>query len=465
LDLHLDLDSAPGRSLRARLENSLREAIRDGVLAAEARLPSSRELCTELGVSRGVVVDAYAQLAAEGYLHTRRGGGTVVAAGVSTAPPTAPEAVSEVRIRYDMSPYQPALGDVPRGLLAAAIGRTLREVPDARLGLPDPAGATELRGALASYLGRARGVRAAADELVITTSTRHGIELVWRALAGLGGRRVGVEDPGWSGVRETAEAAGLEVVPVPVDDQGLVVDGLESRSLDAVALAPAHQYPTGAVLSAERRRALLSWAEKRDALIVEDDYDAEYRYDHQPIGSLQGLAPSRVAYLGSTSKTLAPSVRVGWLVAPPALLAPILASQERTTTVPSPILQLALADLIERGELDRHLRRQRRSYQRQRAALLEALGGRLADLAIRGAAAGLYVVLELPDDADEAAVLAAARTRGIALEGRGSERPALVIGYAGIRTDAIGPAVAELAECIGAAPGTAVPSRARVADD
>jgi GntR family transcriptional regulator / MocR family aminotransferase len=465
LDLHLDLDAAPGRSLRARLENSLRDAIRSGVLAAETRLPSSRELCLELGVSRGVVVDAYAQLAAEGYLHTRRGGGTVVAPGVITADRAAPSMARPHRVRYDMSPYQPALGDLPRGALAGAVGRALKEIPDERLGLPDPAGVFELRSALSSYLGRVRGVRAAADEIMITTSTRHGIELVWRALASQGARRVAVEDPGWSGVRETAAAAGLELVPVPVDDDGLDVDRLEAESLDAVALAPAHQYPTGAVLSAERRRALLSWAERRGATIVEDDYDAEYRYDHQPIGSLQGLAPARVAYLGSTSKTLAPSVRIGWLVAPPGLLEPILQSQQRTTTVPSPIFQFALAELIERGELDRHLRRQRRSYQRQRSVLLEALADRLPELTVRGAAAGLYVVLDLAEDADEAEVVATARSRGIALEGRESDRPGLVIGYASIRTEAIRAAVAELADCVAAAPGrgSAEPRPARAA--
>jgi len=396
----------------------------------------------------GVVVDAYAQLAAEGYLRTRRGGGTTVAPAVGAEHRAAPAPARPPVLRYDMSPYRPALAELPRQELARSVARVLREAPDQRFDLPDPAGVIELRSALAAYLGRVRGVRASAEQIVITTGTRHGTGLAWRALAARGARRVGVEEPGWQGIPETAAAAGLTPVPVRVDGEGLVVDGLEAERLDAVAVAPAHQYPTGGVLSAERRRALLGWARDNDAVLIEDDFDAEYRYDHQPIGSLQGLAPEHVIYTGSTSKTVAPSLRLGWLAVPMVLVEPVLGLQQVAGTIPSPIFQLAFADMIERGELDRHLRRQRRRYQRRRDALLATLAGVLPSLAVTGAAAGLYVVLELPEHLDESAVLAAARARGIALEGRGGGAPALVIGYAGLDAAATRPAVAALAAAI-----------------
>jgi GntR family transcriptional regulator/MocR family aminotransferase len=445
MDLHLDFDAAPGRSLRARLEYALREAIRSGRLAADERLPSTRELAVGLGVSRGVAVDAYAQLAAEGYLNTRRGGGTRVAPTVSLGQTVPPPPARSRRVRYDLSPFRPALGAIPRRTLTVAFARVLRDTPDDRLGLPDPAGTIELRTALAAYLGRVRGVQASPEQLVITSGTRHGLGLVWRALAAGGVRRVAIEDPGWSGIGETAVAAGLEAVGVPVDDEGLVVSALWAAGADAVAVAPAHQYPTGAVLSAERRVALLDWAREGARLVIEDDYDAEYRYDHQPIGSLQGLAPEHVIYTGSSSKTVAPSLRLGWLVVPMRLRDSIISFQQTAGTIPAPIVQLAVADLIERGELDRHLRRQRRRYREQRGALLDALARELPELTVRGVAAGLYAVVSLPTDLDEAAVVSAARARGLALEGRGTEAPGLVLGYADIDSAAIAPAVAALA--------------------
>ncbi len=448
MDLHLDLAGVPGRSLRARLEHALRDAVRSGRLPPGTRLPSTRSLCAELGVSRGVVVDAYAQLAAEGYLRTRRGGGTTVAATVARDRPLLTGATPTSVVRHDMSPFHPALAGFPRTAWSAALTRVLRSVPDERLGYPDPAGVPELRVTLAAYLGRVRGVRADPEQIMVTSGLRQGIDLLWSALAAQGARRVAVEDPGWRGIRETASAAGLELLPLAVDQDGLTVERLMEGDVDAVALAPAHQYPTGAVLSPARRAALLAWARDRDGLIVEDDYDAEYRYDRQPIGSLQGLAPEHVVYGGSTSKTLAPAVRLGWLVLPERLVRPIAAIQRRRGGMPASLQQLALADLIERGELDRHLRRQRRRYMRQREELLSALATELPDVTIHGAAAGLYVVLHLPGHLDEDAVLAAARSRGIALEGFGGHTPVLVIGYANLTHAAVKPAVAALAASI-----------------
>jgi GntR family transcriptional regulator/MocR family aminotransferase len=448
MDLHLDLPDSARRSLRASLEDALREAIRSGRLPSGTRLPPTRTLCVELGVSRGVVVDAYAQLAAEGYLHTRRGGGTTVATTVALDGPLQAGATPTPLVRHDMSPFRPALSRFPRTAWSSALARVLRTAPDERLAYPDPAGTPELRATLAAYLGRVRGVRADREQIVVTNGLRHGIGLLWQALAANGARRIATEAPGWRGISETARAAGLEVVALPVDREGLIVERLEHEDVDAVAVAPAHQYPTGAVLSPRRRAALIAWAQRRDALIAEDDYDAEYRYDRQPIGSLQGLAPERVVYGGSASKTLAPAIRLGWLALPRHLVQPVADRQRVSGGTPAPLEQLALADLIERGELDRHLRRQRRRYHRQRDKLLTALAAKLPEVSVHGAAAGLYVVLHLPDGLSEQAVRSAARARGIALEGLGTSAPAIVVGYANLTDAAIEPAVAALAASI-----------------
>jgi GntR family transcriptional regulator / MocR family aminotransferase len=458
MDLHLDLADAAGGSLRGRLEDALRDAMRSGRLPSGTRLPPTRSLCVELGVSRGVVVDAYAQLAAEGYLHTRRGGGTTVAATVALDRAPLAGAAPTPLVRHDMSPFRPALSRFPRTAWSSALTRVLRTVPDERLAYPDPAGVPELRITLAAYLGRVRGVRADPEQIMVTNGLRQGIDLLWAALAANGARRIAAENPGWRGISETASAAGLEVVALPVDGDGLIAERLEHEDVDAVAIAPAHQYPTGAVLSPPRRATLLAWAQQRDALIVEDDYDAEYRYDRQPIGSLQGLAPERVVYGGSTSKTLAPAVRLGWLALPRHLVQPIADLQRVRGGMPAPLGQLALADLIERGDLDRHLRRQRRRYHRQRDELLAAITAKLPEVTVHGAAAGLYAVLHLPDGLSEQAVLNAARSRGIALEGLGTDAPALVVGYANLTEATVEPAVAALAASIKQAEATRCPS-------
>ncbi len=450
MDLHLEI-SEIGGSLRARVEHALREAVRSGQLAPGSRLPSTRALCAQLGVSRGVVVDVYSQLAAEGYLQTRRGGGTRVA-GVAVADGTSSASAMPVSsVRHDLNPYRPALDGFPRTAWLSALSRVLRSAPDEQLAYPDPAGTPELRASLAAYLGRVRGVRATPEQIVVTGGTRQAVDLLWSVLVAKGARRVAVEQPGWRGISETAVDAGLLTVSLPVDQDGLVVERLWHEQVHAVALAPAHQFPTGTILSASRRLELVQWARERGGLIVEDDYDAEYRYDRQPVGSLQGLAPEQVAYAGSTSKTLAPAIRLGWLVLRPRLAERVAVLQRRRGSMPSPLNQLALADLIERGELDRHLRRQRRGYSRRREVLLEALAAKLPEARVSGAAAGLYVVVGFPDDLSEEAVLAEARARGVALEGRGGDSPALVIGYANLAEDGVAPAVDALAASVGAA--------------
>jgi GntR family transcriptional regulator / MocR family aminotransferase len=448
MDLHLELPAAAGASLRVRTENALREALRHGQLASGSRLPSTRTLCAQLGVSRGVVVDAYTQLIAEGYLQARRGGGTTVAARAAPPRPGPTAFTPQRTIRHDLDPFRPALCGFPRTTWMSTLGRVLRTVPDERLGYPDPAGAPELRAALASYLGRARGVRATPEQILITGGLRQGLTLLWSVLAADGARRVAVERPGWRGMSETAVDAGLHPVPIEVDEHGMRVDLLDRERVDAVAIAPAHQYPTGAVLAPERRIAVAAWARARDAILLEDDYDAEYRYDRQPLGSLQGLDPDHVVYGGSTSKTLAPALRLGWLVLPIRLTAKTVERQRLRGGMPSPLHQLALADLIERGELDRHLRRQRRRYARCRDILLEALANKLPEAEVMGTAAGLYVLVSLPANVREQDVLVAARSRGIALEGAGGSSPALVLGYANLLDSGVVPAVDAFAAAI-----------------
>ncbi|MEY2442405.1 MAG: GntR family transcriptional regulator / MocR family aminotransferase [bacterium] len=458
VELYLDLERHAGAPLRRRLEREIREAVRTGRLTPGTALPSTRALAAQLGVSRGVVVESYTQLVAEGWLSARQGAATVVAARAGAGVERrASQAISEPSLapRYDFRYGSPDLSAFPRAAWLAASARTLRALPDARLGYGDARGAIELREALAAYLGRVRGVVADPGLMLVGSGTRHGLGLVWRVLREAGARRVAIEDPGWSAQRETALGAGLEPVPVGVDERGMCVGELEALDVDAVTLTPAHQCPTGAVLAPERRAALLDWARRREALVVEDDYDAEYRYDREPVGALQAMAPERVVYAGSASKTLAPGLRIGWLVLPDRLMAP--ATRQRVEADRGgPLLdQLTLADLVARGELDRHLRRTRRSYRARRDALLAAVAAELPGGRVEGIAAGLHAVVRLPSGCDEAATVAAAAGRGIALDGLASffssgtsPHPALVLGYANLAEPAIARGIGELARAL-----------------
>jgi GntR family transcriptional regulator/MocR family aminotransferase len=362
-------------------------------------------------------------------------------------------------MRYDLRPALPAVDGFPRAAWLAAMTRVLRTVPDARLGYGDRQGEPELRAALAASLARTRGVRTGDEHVLITGGLRDALPLLWRLAKARGAKRVGIEDPGWRRVGRSVAEAGLTPVPIPTDDDGLDPTYLAELDLDAVAVTPAHQFPTGAVLPPERRAKLVAWARDRGALILEDDYDAEFRYDRQPVGSLQGLAPDLVAYGGSCSKTLAPALRLGWLVLPAHLVAELHADDATSPPgTPPTIDQLALADLIERGELDRHLRRQRHRYRKRRDALLAAIARQLPGLEVRGAAAGLFAVLVLPADADEHAIAAAALARGVALEPlRAADRAGLVVGYANLPEAGAAAAVAALARAIQDA--TAAPAR------
>src|SRR5215218_4097313 len=383
LELLVALDRS-GAPLHAQLEAQVREAIRSGRLAAGVRLPSSRVLSGELGVSRGVVVEAYGQLAAEGYLDMRRGAAPAVRA-VAAEPAAASTPPAPPPPRYDLRPGLPDLAGFPRAAWGGALRRALQALPDADLGYPDPAGHPRLRAALAGYLGRDRGVTA-----------------------------IAVEDPSHAGTQAQLRHGGLTPIPVPVDAAGLEAAGIPAGT-GAVLVTPAHSFPAGVVMAPARRAALVAWAQATGGVIVEDDYDAEFRYDRSPVGAVQGLAPDHVVHVHSVSKSLAPALRLGWAVAP-APLAGELRAEKRQSDLGTPVLeQVALADLIERGELDRHLRRMRPRYRRRRDALVETLLAGRADLAVEGVAAGLHVAVRLPPGVGERSTVTAAAARGVAV--------------------------------------------------
>jgi GntR family transcriptional regulator / MocR family aminotransferase len=455
----------PREPLHTQLERQLREAVRGGRLASGERLPATRVLAAELDVSRGVVVEAYAQLTAEGYLATRRGSGTIVAGAARPLPAPEPAALPRA-VPEDFHPGAPDLASFPRAAWLRSQRAVLRETPDEKLGYADPAGTPELRTALARYLGRARGVAADGERLLVTSGLTQGVALACRALHARGARRIAVEDPGFMVHRGVVAHCGLEVVPVPVDAHGLRTDALAAVDADALLVTPAHQSPLGGVLAPERRAALLAWADAHDAYVIEDDYDAEYRYDRDPVGALQGLAPERVIYAGCASKLLAPALRLGWLALPQALTGPVALEKTLDDLGTSVLDQLALADFLERGELDRHLRRMRPRYRARRDALVAALARELPAWRLgTGVAAGLHVVALLPEETDEAAFLAVAARHGMRLHGLSWFRvtpgpPGLVLGFGGASEPALARAVGQLARVAAEVPGAAQPSAA-----
>jgi len=455
MDIHLDLDrKAP---LRAQLERELRQAIRSGRLRAGTKLPSSRLLAEELRVSRGVVVEAYSQLVAEGYLATRSGDGTRVVDALALQPVAARAPNGPVqRVRYDLRSGVPDLSFFPRREWQSASAAALRELPDAALGYGSRRGHRRLRVALSDYLGRVRAVVADPERVFITAGSTAAMSLLWRTLRERGAQRIAVEDPAWRAIPQSVMQADLEVVPIAVDDEGLVVTELESSPVDAVVLSPAHQYPTGTVLAPARRTQLIAWARRQGTLIVEDDYDSEYRFDREPIASLQGLAPDCVAYIGTTSKTLAPALRLAWSLVPSHLVEETAIQHGVTRAMPSVLNQAAYATLLQRGDIDRHLRRTRRRYHTRRNALVDALATSLPNATVGGASAGLHVIAWLPDGADEIAIADEAASRGVAIHTLhqdcsvvGPASPALLLGYGLIAESAIAPAVQELARVAG----------------
>jgi GntR family transcriptional regulator/MocR family aminotransferase len=418
------IDRDAPETLRAQLERGFREAIRSGRLRAGERLPSTRELARALGVSRGMVVDCFDQLQAEGYLVARAGSATRVS---DTAQPAAAESkpapTSSTQMDVDFRPAIPDLGSFPRSDWARTVGEVCRDAPTAALGYGDPRGENELRRVLASYLGRVRGAAADTERIVVCSGFSQGLNLALDALSGRGVDRVAFEDPGYDDTGTfAAEWAGVDLVAVPVDDQGIRVDAMAATGARAVVLTPAHQWPTGVVLSPERRVALANWAADTNGWIVEDDYDAEFRYDREPIGMLQGLAPEHVINIGTVSKSLAPTLRIGWMLCPDDLVAPIGDLKIRADRGSPGLEQLALARLIESGRFDRHLRRMRKGYAAKRDVLVETLAARAPAVRLSGLAAGFHAVAELPEGVTEAGVIAAARERGVALYGMSANR-------------------------------------------
>jgi GntR family transcriptional regulator/MocR family aminotransferase len=471
-ELLVELDRSLRRPIRAQLEDALREAVRSGRLAAHRRLPATRALAADLGVSRRLVVDAYAQLLAEGYLVARRGAGTYVAeaAGAISVPAAEPALGS---LSYDFFPGYPDLASFPRRAWLRAMREVLAVAPPHSFGYPDPRGALELRRALAEHLRRVRGVVVEERTIVVCSGAAQGLVLLARAL---GGPHIAMEDPGLPPHRGILAAHGARLSALAVDAEGARVAELarieaQRGLLDAVFVTPAHQSPTGVALGPRRRAALLEWASASGGIVIEDDYDAEYRYDRAPLAALQGLAPDRVIYMGTVSKTLAPALRLGWLVLPPRLLDAVL-EQKTLADHGCPTLdQLALARLLESGAYDRHLRQARRRYRARRDALLSAVERHLPDARVTGLAAGLHAIVRLPRQVDGLALMRAAHKRSVGVYALGyaymEPRPVhdgLVLGYASLSAPSIEEGVARLALALAECPPPAVSAQAARAD-
>ena len=455
LELLLAITRDGSRTLGAQIEDGLRRAIRDGTLRAGARVPSTRDLARQLGVSRRIAVDAYAQLAAEGYLTLRQGARPRVSDSIAVGDgAAAAEELAAPPPRFDFRPSMPDVAAFPRGPWLRSLRGAVRTITDFDLGYGDPRGMEVLRAALADYFGRVRGVVADPARVVITSGYSQGLGVVCHALAGSGAGRIAIEHPSNLLQRELAARAGLEAVRVGVDEEGVVVE--ELGAAEAVVVTPAHQHPTGALLSPERRAALVAWLRDNDAIAIEDDYDAEFRYDRPAVGALQGLDPDRVIYAGSVSKTLAPALRLGWLVVPGPLVERVAAEKVLADRGTSRIDQLALADFLARGELDRHLRRMRIRYRARRDALVAALAEELPDAEVLGIAAGLHTTVRWPAGVDEASLRTEASRRWIALETMrdyddDTAPVTLLLGYAALSEPAIRAGVTELAAAIRAA--------------
>jgi len=482
--LQLDPAGVPVRGLTSWLVDALRAGIADGRLAAGVVLPASRALAGDLGVSRGVIVEAYQRLREEGLVSARQGAGTTVlpvrrpagpdvslpaggpppagpglagpgpagpgsagsgSAGLGSAglaPVTGPlpgllPLPWRARTEIDLSPGVPDLSAFPRAAWLRAERAALAQAGAADLGYGDPRGNERLRTVLAGWLARTRGLRAAPGDIVIVTGVAQALALLGQVLRARGTIRIAVEDPGSRGARLQLAHWGLEPEPVPVDEHGLRVDALIRSGLPAAVLTPAHQFPTGVVLAPDRRRELVDWA-GAGGLVIEDDYDAEHRYDRPPVPALQASAPDRIAYAGSTSKTLAPGLRLGWLI-PPRWLHTDLVAAKHSSDLGSPALpQLVLAHLIASGDLERHIRLVRQRQRTRRNALFAALREHLPQARIQGVAAGLHLLVTFPDLAgqlDDEALASRIEATGVLVHPLSMHRiapgpPGLVLGYA-----------------------------------
>ncbi|MFC8800369.1 PLP-dependent aminotransferase family protein [Promicromonospora sp. NPDC057138] len=514
--LQLDPAQAPPGNLTAWLAEAVRDAVSDGRLGPGARLPATRVLADQLGCSRGVVVDAYRRLTDEGLLSGRHGGGTTVRSAWAPLPtseaqqadaethparaaatpvrsgaqparaggtadgvherPAPPSGLADAMLPdltghdapgtdlIDLSPGLPDLSAFPRAAWARAERAALAGLASSELGYGDPRGLPALREALAGWLARTRGLRAHPDDILVVTGVSQGLTLLARALDAQGRNRIGFEDPGSFGAREHLRRWGMEPVPVPVDQDGLDVAALAGTGVDAVLVTPAHQFPTGVVLAPDRRRELVAWARAAPSsgpegvpgrLVIEDDYDAEHRYDRPPVPALRALAPDHVVHLGSVSKSLAPAIRIGWLLAPAALQAGLVEARYWTDLASPALPQLALAHFITSGGFERHLRQVRRRHRARRDALLAALTAHLPGGTAHGVAAGLHLLVTFPgiDDADVAlrAGEDGVRVQPLSAHRMGAGPPGLVIGYAANTPDRLHEAVQRIARHVGSA--------------
>ncbi|MBH5333553.1 PLP-dependent aminotransferase family protein [Streptomyces pactum] len=477
--LQLDIGDAPAGGKAEWLARRLRQAIADGRLAVDSRLPPTRVLAAELRVSRGVVTEAYRRLAEDGHVQGRRRGGTVVVAAPSPLPAPPPagasrppvpaaagdavtpaalfpgspgaeifEALRDVRARVDFTPGRPDLAAFPRASWLRAERAVLAELSAEHLGYGDPRGAPQLRRAVAGWLARGRGIRVGPEEVLIVAGTAQALTLLNPVLLADGIDRVAVEDPGSLGTRQHLLHGGLATPPVPVDEDGVRVGELRRTGARAALLTPAHQFPTGVVTSGGRRRELLRWAGD-GGLIVEDDYDAEHRYDRPPVPALRALLADRVCYAGSVSKLLAPALRIGWLVPPPRYRDALVEAKRFTDLGNAVLPQLVLARLMDSGELERHLRQLRARHRRRRDAMIGAIAEHLPGAVVHGAAAGLHLTVTYPPEVPDTALAAAALARGVKCQPLSWHRqlpgrPGLVLGYAATPAGAIAEGVAAL---------------------
>jgi GntR family transcriptional regulator / MocR family aminotransferase len=467
--LQLDPRSAPARGLTGWLADGLRAAIIDGRLGAGTSLPASRELADDLGISRGVVVEAYQRLKDEGLVSAGPGTGTkILPYRPATERPPAPEPPVRLGVRapgllplrwreavaLDLSPGVPDLSGFPRAAWLRAERHVLTHASVGDLGYPDLRGVGWLRAELAGWLARTRGLRAHPDDIIVVTGVAQALTLLAQRLRDGGATEVAVEDPGSRGSRDLFEYWGLRAVPIRVDEDGLRSADLHGTGLPAAVLTPAHQFPTGVVLAPERRRDLLDWAASTGGLIIEDDYDAEFRYDRAPVPALHASAPDHVAYAGSTSKTLAPGMRLGWLIPPHRMHADLLTAKHAADLGSPALPQMVLARLISNGDLEQHIRQVRKRQRTRRDALLAAAREHLPHARVRGVAAGLHLLITFPGlgmpdtEIAERILEAGVLVHPLSWHCQGDEEPGIVLGYAAYTPDQLSDAVRRVASAV-----------------
>ena len=475
--LQLRAGDAPAGALASWLARQLRLAISDGRLPLGSRLPATRVLAGELGVSRGVVTEAYQRLTEDGHVAGRGRGGTVVVAVPVAAPmptPTPPsgppsppaanalfgpvpgadvfDSLRAAPARIDLSPGLPDLGAFPRAAWLRAERSVFSQLSPSDFGYGDPRGTPALRLAVASWLARTRGIRVDPAEVCIVAGVAQALGLLAQGLVRDGIRTVAVEDPGSLGTRQHLQNWQLGTPPVAVDPCGLRVDELRASGAPAVLLTPAHQFPTGVVLDGERRRELMRWA-RDGGLVIEDDYDAEHRYDRPPVPALHPMLAEHVCYAGSVSKLLAPALRVGWVLAPPKYRDALVAAKRNADLGNAVLPQLVLARLMESGELERQLRFLRRRHRRRRDAMIAAIGTHLPGAVVHGAAAGLHLMITFDAAFADTDLAAAALARGVKVQPlswhcQRPYRPGVVLAYAANTTAGIGEGVAVLGDAL-----------------